>query len=98
VASAVYTAIAGGRASSATGMYSSILGGEEQVASQQFETLTGAGEPTDNTEPEEQSGSGTAIIGTPLVGIAACAAYPKCAGLAGDCCPTTSGVELECCV
>jgi hypothetical protein len=28
---------------------------------------------------------------------AACSAHPKCAGLEGDCCPTSSGMHLGCC-
>ena len=30
-------------------------------------------------------------------GGAGCAAHPKCAGLAGDCCPTDTGINLGCC-
>lgn len=28
---------------------------------------------------------------------ASCAAHPACSGLEGDCCPTTDGVQLNCC-
>lgn len=28
---------------------------------------------------------------------ASCAAHPACSGLEGDCCPTTDGVQLDCC-
>lgn len=34
---------------------------------------------------------------TAEIGVAACSSNPRCAGLGGDCCPTSSGVYLDCC-
>jgi len=34
---------------------------------------------------------------SPSPSSASCAAHSACSGLAGDCCPTTDGVQLDCC-